>query len=77
MIKTSIIWMSFLNNEIWTFVKRKSRFRKEPALPFNALHLLNLHKIIHPFVHRLNRLIERRENGMIRVVTSIPDSLDL
>ena len=31
MIKTSIIWMSFLNNEIWTFVKRKSRFRKEPA----------------------------------------------
>ena len=56
MIKTSIIWMSFLNNEIWTFDKRRSRFSKEPALPFNTLHLLNHHKIIQCHIKNFRQL---------------------
>ena len=40
MIKTNIIWTNFLNNEIWTFVKRKSRFRKEPAQTVDEAPLL-------------------------------------
>ena len=62
-IKTNIIWTSFLNNEIWTFDKRRSRFSKEPALPFNTLPLLNHHKIIQCRIKNFRQLHKNITSG--------------